>query len=75
MISHAEEGDDKRTIVGGTDGARYGDKVVITIDWCRLAVDVQLCCSINSNEATDSGGVIAAAGQVTVVFAGDTVVY
>ena len=48
---------------------------VITIDWCRLAVYVQLCCSINSNEATDSGGVIAAAGQVTVVFAGDTVVY
>ena len=37
MISHAKEGGDKRNIVGGTDGARYGDKVAITIDWCRLA--------------------------------------
>ena len=41
MISHAEEGDSKITIVGGTDGARYGDKVVVAIDWRRFAVDVQ----------------------------------
>ena len=32
MISHAEEGDNKSTIVGGTDGVRYGDEVVIMAD-------------------------------------------
>ena len=36
-----QQGDDKSTIVGGTDGARYGDKVAITIDWSRLAIVVQ----------------------------------
>ena len=63
MIIHAKEGDNKSTIVGGTDGARYGDKVVIMIDWCRLAVDVQQCCSVKGHQVEEGRSLLVSMQQ------------